>query len=952
MSTNPPPPSTMKRSHYLRTQRERWSADLPYRGPEPTLRPDDTLPQPPQPPKKRFCLAPTNPALLASSEKQLRQSPPHNTSKRNPRVSNYAKLPNHGSSPAPNGVQGPYKDHTTARRMDMGDILAQLEESYRDRGGPALSQARIGTRPYELTPPDSDRKEVSSPSSSPDTEIRVLGKHFQSSVRGPRAEEPATLGGFLSTRPKSTMAIKRTGHRQIDYQAYREFMRPPKVYTYCSQCKGMVPNCPLCGLMKKLGVPPEKPPSAEQMIRENPEYYWKLFGFEEEKPKAQIKPAKKRREAPQPTASRPASLYPNGERPAWDTPPEKGPEYTSWNPNDPPNQKSLWDEFVMPQEPIPNAPPSNKPILAAERPKDKISEPYARAQRPDLNQGKDICFSCWNYGHISKHCPESLPRDVRQQEARRVIKRRPLPPAWRAVLQNHNMNPMTLEEAEETLRLCSLGILPNSETLEEKQTQITDSVTKLPPLPPDSIQTEIANPTNSSTLMTTSKIEGEISPSNSIPDFETCNVPDTANASDPSMAVHPSSDIPSNSFFKPDNARYKPVGKGVDEKKLNRLPPILKIPNEIISNIIRIILEDDGIPTGQSTQTVFEEESSLQNKNLQLDSIRKINNLWRSLCQAELYRSIPMTSLQTLRRFTECVAKYPDLSVLVREVKVYIPFMTIDGWTRSDIPRAVDEEKYTATTSARCLSLIIAACPNLSRLDASFAGALQSLSYLTKAHSTLTHLSLDDCLPRKNDIRQLGKTVKCFPNLQLLQLETSHERPVEWRNLTISVGDILNRRVLLTSIGFKDFPIHDVFLERALPNFPSLRTLQIEGCPGVTPKGLAKTIMGLENPRLTTLTFIRSKMEANGRKTGQDNPHLCEAIALKLGPCLSNLVLGSVPVCEKLATTWSQLEGIAIQGKEFRGCSADTTETSFQEAMAASGITSLRLDPFIYFGAR
>ncbi|EGX46603.1 hypothetical protein AOL_s00097g619 [Orbilia oligospora ATCC 24927] len=936
-------PPVMKRSHHIRSQRERWSADLPFPASMPTARPDDALPQP-HPPKKRVCLAPSNSTHLPSSENSFLQASRQNSTRRVPRPSSTARAPNHNPSSAPP------KDHATARQLNIRDILAQLEESYQNRGGSTMSQDRAGARIHEIAPNISNRKEAP----KPDTKIRQLGRHFWSSSKGPRAEEPTRMGPYLHIGGPSTMESKCKSTNQLDYHAYRQATKPAKIFTYCEKCKGVVPNCPLCGLLAMLGRPAVKRPSPEEMIRENAQYYSKLFKFNEQS-KVPPKPPKKRREPVQPTASR-LSLYPDGKRPDWDTLPEKGPEYSTWDTNDTPTQTSLWDQpIAMPPEPIPDAHQAKKPLLAAQRPRDKISEPFLR-QRPESNTGKVVCFRCWNYGHISKNCPESYATDVEEQEIRRVLKPFPLVPGWETILRSNELDPMTVEEALRIQTLREPKMLPNSQTFGGEQELITNG-TAQPPAPLKThAQADIPNCKNAVALVVTatSQVENELT--NTSLDFssgsESFNIIEVENISE-SPTPSSSSDIPSNSFFKPDNARYKPVGKGPREQNMIKLSPIGKIPNEIISTIIRMVLEDEDVVTGKSISTVYDEESSLQNRNLQLDSIRKINTLWRSLCQAELYRSVPMTSLRTLRRFAECVAHYPELSGFVREIKIYIPFTSVDGWTPSGIPRGNDE-RYTTSTSAKCLSLIIAACPNLSRLDASFAGVLQSLSYLTKAHNAITHLSLDDWLPRKNDLRNLGKSVNRFPNLQLLQLETSHEPSAEWKKISTGPKDFLTRGTLLTSITFKDFPIHDEFLERALPNFPLLRTLQIERCSGVSQKGLAKALMGLEDPRLTTLAFIGSKAKATECHIDGD-PHLCEAIASKLGSCLINLKLSSIPVCENLGSSvsnWSQLEKLVIEGAEFQGCRLDTTEADVQEAMAVSGIFNLRIDSFVFFGER
>lgn len=839
----------------------------------------------------------------------------------------------------------PSNGNAMTRKQTAEDILTQLEESFQKRAGPTIPRARAGTHVQEITPPSSDRKEAS----EPDTKNRRLGKHFWSSTtKGPRAEEPIRMGPYLHAGGPSNMDSKCKSTNQFDSRAYRQAMKPPRIFTYCEQCRGTVPNCPLCGLLEMVGEPPVPRPSAQEMIRNNPQYYAKIFQFDDLiKPPAKPKP-KKRREATHPTDAR-LSLYPDGKLPDWDTPTEKGPEYTSWDPNETPTHASLWEEHIVPPEPVSDVPQTKKPLLATQRPRDRISELFLR-QRPESNTGKPVCFKCWNYGHVSKFCPEGYATDTEEQEIRRVLKPFPLIPTWEAILRASEVDPMTVEEALQRQELRELRNLPNSETPEGKQDPITSRATQLP--------IEATRYKNASALMITtgSQIGNELirTPSDFDSESESLNITEADKASESPTASFSSLNIPSNSFFKPDNARYKPVGKGLRERKMKKTSPITNVPNEIISTIIRMVLEGEDISTGKSMPTVYDEESSLQNRNLQLDSIRKINNRWRSLCQAELYRSVPMTSLRALRQFAKCVAQYPELSVLVKEVKIYIPFLSVDGWTPSGIPRAVDE-RYTTSTSANCLSLIIAVCPNLSRLNASFAGVLQSLSYLTKAHNAITDLSLDDWLPRKSDFKNLGKFVNRFPNLQHLKLETSHERPVEWKKLFIGPGDFLIQGALLTSIGFKDFPIHDEFLEKVLPNFPSLRTLQIERCPGVSQKGLAKAIMSLKNPRLATLVFTGLKAKTNECHTSGDNSHLCEAIASKLGSCLVNLTLRYIPVCEKLgssASNWSQLEKLVIEGTEFQGCGLDTTEADVQEAMAVSGIINLRIDSFIFFGER
>ncbi|KAK6332184.1 hypothetical protein TWF718_002716 [Orbilia javanica] len=936
------PPKT-KRSHILRNQRERWTADLPFPASVPTTRPSDALPQT-RPPKKRVCLAPNEPIPSQSSEKSFSKTSRQNHTKRVPRTSNPTRAPNHNPSSAPGGAQTLSNGHTIIRKTNVGDILTQLDESYQNRGGPTIPRPRNGAYVHEVAPSGSDRKEAP----DPDTKVRKLGKHIWSPTRGPRAQEPTRMGVYLHTRGPSTMETKCRGANQFDYHAYRQAMKPVRKFTYCESCQGKVPNCPVCELKVKLNIPPTERPTAKEMIRKNAEYYANLFTFDEQ-PKATPKPAKKKREAIQPTAAR-LSLYPDGKRPDWDTPPEKGPEYTSWDINEAPTQESLWEQPIVPLEPS----ETKKPLLAAQRPRDKMSEPFLR-QRPESNTGKIVCFKCWNYGHISTNCPEGYATNIEEQEMRRLLKPFPLIPAWEVILRVNGVEPMTIEEALERQKLQELKDLPNIENLEGDKDRVIELSTQLPSSQTRPGQIEANTCKNAATLsmITRSLTRNELigTPSDSGPESGSFDVREAEGGSKPPTPNIPSSNIPSNSFFKPDNARYKQVGKGPEEQRMIKLSPITNIPNEIITTIIRMVLEDEDIPTRKSTSIVYDEESLLQNRNLQLDSIRKINTLWRSICQAELYRSVPMTSLRTLKQFAECVARYPDLSLLVKEVKIYIPFTSVDGWTPSGVPH----EKHTTSTSARWLNLIIAACPNLSRLDARFAGVLQTLSHLTKAHTTITHLSLDDLLPRKSDFKNLGKYVNRFPNLQLLHLETSHEHTADWKKMTTGSGDFLNRATLLTSIVFKDFPIHDEFLEKALPNFPSLRSLQIENCPSVSQKGLAKAIMNLETPRIATLVFIGSKEKPKECHTSSDNAHLCEAIADRLGLCLVNLTLKFISVCEKLgssASNWSQLEKIVIEAPEFQGCEQDTTEAGVQEAMAVSGIFNLRIDSFIFFGER
>ncbi|KAK6346436.1 hypothetical protein TWF730_010758 [Orbilia blumenaviensis] len=935
---------TMKRSHCIRAQRERYSADLPYPVSLPTVRPTDSIPQPP-PPKKRVCLAPSG-----SAERRPPQSfnNNNNPSRRIPRVSNYTKPSNQFSQQVLNGSQRPPTDFVQPRQQVIGDILSQLTGSFAHQTGPVppRPQIRPGIRTYEPAPPRLDHKEAP----NPNTEGCRIGKHFKSPIRGPRAEAPISLGRYIHEIVPS--ALKRTDWNRPNYQALREQNKWEKTISWCSECKGTVGNCPVCGLIDKLGYPREKPPSEKEMIRQNADLYIKLFGFDDLKPKPQPKPPKKRKEPP---VSR-QSLYPDGERPEWDTPAEKGPEYNIWHTDETPDQTVLWKQFEVPEKPAPDVPQASKPILAALRPRDKISEPFTR-QRPENNTGK-ICFKCWEYGHFSRECPEDFPSDVEEQEIRRVLKSFPLPPAWEAVLRNHNIEPMTVEKARENQRPGSLKSLQNSKTLEQGNyvTKNPPQALRSPVKPPHNDRANCGDPpTLRITTPSYNKAVPDNTPSNSSQESAKSSSTGPENASEFSVSGDASSDIPSNSFFKPDNARYKPVGIGVEELPVNRPSPIANIPNEIISNIIRFVLEDDTTSRMKSTSGVYEEESCLKNRNLQLDSIRKINSLWRSMCQAELYRSVPMTSLRTLKQFADCVGKFPQLSALVREVKISIPFMTIDGWTPSDIPRTVHEDKNIIDASAKHMSLIIAACPNLSRLDASFAGALQALSYVTKAHSAITHLSIDEWLPKKSKVKHIGRAIKNFPNLQLLRLEARYQRPIEWKSLTIGAGDFVGRGHLLTSIGFKDFPVHDEFLEKTLPNFPLLKVLQIERCPGVSRKGLAKTIMKFETPRLRTLLFVGLKPETSQCNSGSGDPHLCEVIATKLGSCLVDLNLSYIPVCEKLGssiTNWSQLEKLVIESIEFQGCGADSTEAGVQEAMAVSGISNLRIDSYVFFGIR
>ncbi|KAF3926915.1 hypothetical protein ABW20_dc0105811 [Dactylellina cionopaga] len=636
-----------------------------------------------------------------------------------------------------------------------------------------------------------------------------------------------------------------------------------------------------------------------------------------------------------------------------------------------------------------------------------------------------ICFNCWKRGHISRNCHGTPIESVYCQEELRVSKGAALTPTWKSILKGHGIEPLIPEASvsatspnvhrssrprKSTVHTGKLDDTPPEVAHRKELKEELKQETKGNPkeyLNEKGHRNKISSEDGAAFPYSPSRIkEAEHTDTQANHPLETisntnvdCTLvkiplkPGFAFRKDSKLGltVHPYKPLKSkqdalviqsnSSPFTPENARYKPVNGGPRARKQKGQPAIARLPRELLLEIFK--LSTSGKVRQVSTENeeqnmVYNEETSLRNKNLCLDPLRKVNTLWRLLCQAELYRTVPITSVRSLEQFSRTVVAHGDLSVLVRELKIDIPFTTVDGWTPSDVVRTTEEEKTVAFSSAKCLSMIIAACPNLINLIARFAGSFQTLFFLDRTYRTLNRLYLDDNLSRKLDVKGLWKATRHFPNLQVLQLEAGQEPITESRSLAIVAGDLLPKLLPLTSLGFKNFPfIHDAFLHSILPRLPELKTLHIEKCSGISSKGivfpptppnsnypgtsthasigLARALDGLNKTKIQSFTYKAWK--PHGGKSDMEGEtsnshHLCEIIPAKLSQSLINLHISSNYICEKLVEgiSWETLESIDISGVAFRGCKPTTTETSLRQAIADANMPQLTQHPIIYFG--
>ncbi|EPS40423.1 hypothetical protein H072_5730 [Dactylellina haptotyla CBS 200.50] len=783
--------------------------------------------------------------------------------------------------------------------------------------------------------------------------------HFKSTCKGPRElgmkrkwDKTASLtdpkNKTIASRARNIMIEKRDKFRGIDRDEYKEFMKPVRLYTWCHKCRSLWPNCARCAQREICGLPPETPPPAEQIIRENVHFFAKLLGIDQ---KPEPPPPKRRRAPKLPPDWEDRLKYPPGtERPEWD--PKSVPDntkYDSWSQVDTTvDLNSLWDQFLPSSSPPTDARQhgSKQQILATNRPTDHPEknnrqsrdqspnsassaslESQKQSPQPTFVLGKrpesrssealyggrirTICFKCWKNGHVSRDCVIKT-WCVRTQEEARVAAGSPLTPVWRDMLSRANIKPL------EPKNLTTSKLQKNSHAIlipkqsGPKINKLNDEIGET--------TTITKNETISNAISRNiEKALGE-GPDISKPLLEENNAtPDAERGSLP-----PKNEL----LFKPENARYQPIGASPKIPNATGEPAIAKIPNEILLEIFKLIIEEDMMrgPLADEHDGIYSEETIVRRKNLNLDPLRKVNTLWRSLCQTEIYRTVPITSIRSLEQFARSVAANSDLAILVREVKIEIPFTRVDGWTPTDLIRTTEKEKLIAFNSAKYLSMIIASCPGLTNLIARFGGAFQGLLMLNKTYPNLNRLSLDDNIHRKLDVRGLWKATRYFSQLQLLQLEAGQEHIPEYRNLATIAADILPATITLTSLGLRNFPyIHDTLLCSLLQRLSSLKHLHIEQCIGITSRGLARAFSVLKTPEIRTLTYRAWRSPTGETKENveiADCSHLCEILSAKLSRLLVALNLASVCVCEKLidGTKWEALEAINIQSTCFKGC--------------------------------
>ncbi|KAK6353195.1 hypothetical protein TWF696_005180 [Orbilia brochopaga] len=881
-----------------------------------------------------------------------------------------------------------------------------------------------------------------------------LDDHYKVFSLGPRQRRQLTL-----SRPGiaiRTMREKRSAHRGFDYQAFKEFMKPVREFTWCSFCKSKYPNCGRCSLRKKMGLPPEEAPPAEVIIRENAEFYKKLFSIED-KPKSAVKKPRKTSEAHKRSQvfDRNSWRYPPGtKRPDWDVDvePENEVIHTSWNPADYPSDGAQWDALFGPPDTSPgdktssggNKPsilaptrpttpprtpskthfvthqvttPQNISILASTRPTE-IGEvgsqssgspkPFVLGERPEEPSGgtlspsdQSVCFNCWRPGHLSRRCKSKRIIGVLKQEQLRVQMNAPLSPTWLGILQRSGLSPIepaTDSSTSETpsptslyhrpttrrqrIRRGDANTLADEASIEDKENGLTihshHSTPSEKPLETTNSNTPVVDPvqTVADTDIDSPRVRIPLKPGLAFArngrtvKVVSVSVNERALSNRQKISRATSSLSSWNwDYFKPENARYWPVTSGSVSGVVTEIPPVLRLPNEITSQIFKILFNDrlrSVFPYG-NRDSVYNEETILHTKNIILDAVRKTNTVWRSLAQAELYQNVAISSMRSLDQFARSVKEDNYLALLVKKVKIDIPFIAVDGWTPSDAIATFDEEKAVANRSARSLNTIITYCCNLNLLVAKCAGAFRVLFLLKQDHLSLEEVTLSDDFARRSDIKGLWDATKRFPNMKAFELEAPARCLVEKRARKdpVVMVESTGSRLRLKSISLVNFPyVSNNVLQAIVARSARLENLEIEGCRRISSQGLSQAIRAPNAPRLKSLTYKAWRSYSGEphdielRTSEKPELHLCSTISEKLGQHLVHLQLSPYRVCEQLVhgVTWEALKTFTIRGLQFRACEhvhdedERVTEEEFQQAVEDADMPRLEQEPSVVFG--
>ncbi|KAK6539852.1 hypothetical protein TWF694_008695 [Orbilia ellipsospora] len=810
---------------------------------------------------------------------------------------------------------------------------------------------------------------------------KIFEKHFKSNCKGPRRlNGPPPMGDLKEAR--KVLTEKRRKHKHFDVQAYKEFMKYPQIYTWCHLCRGRTPNCGACALREMMGRPAPIP-SAEELIIENADFFRDLLGMPAKKQKPEPVKARNSSKAPQEAPKKYREPLP---RPEWDT--EVLPDttkYDSWS-NYEPVDPSTWDIFITPRPPV-KPKRSEMSIIAPVRPTDKSKKPPVpvkpasptvvslepsgpssqgsfilgqrpgppKLDRPAARRSGPQCFRCWEDGHNYRDCWIKK-ISVRTQEENRVAKGVPLSPLWMDILDRNGLKPLDskVPSAVQQPRHISKPSMKADSSISPQDSVDTVGADAKNPVSPHAdedllvfSQDELVSPVETSSR----KIEVA----------ETQYESSKNETHDPLVKGKKSEDPGVDTLFRPENARYHPisdVSSNVTRKLSTPRSAISRLPNELLVEIFKFLLDEEIKRATQISedQKIYNEETAVRRKNLHFDALRKVNNLWRSLCQAEVYRTVPITSTQSLAKFTRSIANSPELAALVLELKIEIHSPLSDGWTSTSDISTSEDDKIFAFGLARCLSVILSSCPKLINLVARFGGAFQALILLNKTCNNLQRLYLEDNLPRKLDIKGLWKATRHFPNLKLLQLEASPQPHIESKNTILIASDLDHIPSNLTSLGLKSFPfVSDTFLSSILPCLPSLKKLHVEQCPGITTQGLARALQRVKPSTIQSLTFKTHQSLIGESKTENDTAdglHLCEVLPAKFSQSLLYLSLSGNCVCESLINTnnWENLEYMDVQSINFKGCTPLTTEDSFRRAVMDANMPKLAQDPFIHFG--
>ncbi|KAF3926199.1 hypothetical protein ABW21_db0207320 [Orbilia brochopaga] len=733
---------------------------------------------------------------------------------------------------------------------------------------------------------------------------------------GPRqARELELTRSGLAVR---TMRAKRSAHRGFNHQAYRNFMKPVREYTWCSSCRSRFPNCSRCALRKQMGLPPEEPPPAEDIIRENADYYKKLFSIDD---KPVVKKSRRTAEASKRLPSKPFFRYPPGtQRPDWDidVQPENDVAHTSWNPADYPFDSSQWDllygspgtnahnktssagqpsTILAPTRPVTPPVTSSRTCFAtsggtsrrtastatpvqAANPSELRSEdagspkPFVLGKRPEEGIPAVLCYNCWKPGHLSKSCKSRRLRSVVEQEELRVRSNAPSNTFWQNIVRASGLKSMKPAANSLNPKIPS----PRSshhQTISRQRVEAGD------PNPlADGFSTEsqdnrlIIHPTHSNSsrdfhasldavLPVADQVQTIAYAEIDSPRLEVPLKAGSAFAMEGSEVTVVS--VPTNGFvlparrpvdrtisaafgrsrnhFRPENARYQPVGSVAVRRTRVRIPPIFKLPNEIMLEIFKILINDrlgNFFPLGDDLNDVYNEETVLQTKNIILDGIRKTNSKWRALAQSELYQSVAISSPRSLYQFARSVHRDKNLSRLVKKIKIDIPFLAVDGWTPPDAIQSIGEERAMATRSAKSLNFIVSACFNLHSLVAKCAGAFRIPGQLQRDHRKLEELVLSDDFSRRSDIKALWDVTKRFPNLKAFEISAPDRCLVENRARVdpLVIVEVSSLGIALTSISLQSFPfISDDTLQAIIADTYQLEKLEIQGCSKISAQG-------------------------------------------------------------------------------------------------------------------